>query len=1042
VPNVAVVIGINDYANPEWNLRAAVDDALAFAGWALDRANVDTDHLRLMLSGEPETELPFVAATAQNIFTAIADLGCGFGKGADRLFFYYAGHGASVPGLTEGGDPDPVLIPADVKRLHGQQHLFVRFSQIMPALISVEPRCQFFFIDACRDFALEGYRAGVGGGGHWAPPDQEPEAERETSDQYVLYAVSPGKRAQERRALKKGVFGATLVTGLHGEPGATNYSAGFYNVSFETLARFVEERTAEAIREALPRNWAAFLQVPQKVTRATRDPVLESIPADLMKRVPVTLRVTPSEARRTCELKLFYDTPGGQEVPDGGRKPPPIDLAVKLSVLPFNYRLEVLATDFKLYEDDLPVWRECIRDLELEAATEVPPSEKREYGPGSVTVTCADPSAKIVVYDSGRLERARGSRWVSLYGVEPGVYTATVTSVEGSVSEQHFFVRPGANEPVSLTAPGPVLGKQQADTLRKAGIEADEKGFIRVADGVEPLANARLSTLLAYAALAAQLPRVGAYDGLRELGVNALTGVAPGRAGLLTLLARSDDPSADEAGDLAGASELIVRNREGVEVAQTRHEPLRRMAAAGQAALELDPGCVTAELRIPGLEATRYALSLLPDRVTVLIAVGERSGAVEVEQHIMPLRDDDGAAYSPRQIRALDVATRHYERREPLGDDNFADLLVGKWLDPLLGALAGYALIRAGETDRYIGRPSEGTGLQESALKNMLNFFSGLPDSHVLAALCEPQRRDEHFGRALELGLPVFAEGFRKVYEWHSESPGHRTRPLWVEPSALLPGSIWTAWAAERPAIRVENGSFGDPPPGWGMLEDAREAIERMLPAVGALCVAGDPFPFRGTAFAVGPGLVATATYGSETDPSTRVGDTPGAEIDFGSEPAARGPRFAVTERVAEFRLTDLVAITLLRTTDSADDRTPFPLPLRLASQPPEPLEGRRVAVIGYPGDDMRLPADVRQRVFGEYGVKRILPGRVLSLAEQGSVLRHDCLTAGGNGGSPVIDLESGEVLALHYGGLWFEYKRGDASPLWPFVDDPALASR
>ena len=386
----------------------------------------------------------------------------------------------------------------------------------------------------------------------------------------------------------------------------------------------------------------------------------------------------------------------------------------------------------------------------------------------------------------------------------------------------------------------------------------------------------------------------------------------------------------------------------------------------------------------------------------MLIAVGEPSGAIEVEQHILPPRHDKRAGYHPRQVRALDVATRHYTRKEPLGDDNLRDLLNGKWLDPLLGALAGYALIRAGAADRFIGRPSGGTRVQPSALANMLNFFGDLPDSHVLAALCRPEQREEHFSRALELGLPVFAEGFRRLYSWHRES-GNRVRPLWLEPSALLSGSIWTAWAAERPAIRVENGSFGEPPPGWAMLEDKRELIQRALPAIGAVRVAGDPIPHRTTAFAVAPGLVATMEYAWPTDPPPDSEDAPVVAIDFGAGPESGGPRFPVIERVAVIELANewaSSALVLLRTADRAEDGTPFPAPLRLAAQPPDAIEGRRVAVIGFPGEDGRIPPQVRERVFGgTFWVKRIQPGRALSLAEDGSVLRHDCMTAGGNGG-------------------------------------------
>lgn len=40
-----------------------------------------------------------------------------------------------------------------------------------------------------------------------------------------------------------------------------------------------------------------------------------------------------------------------------------------------------------------------------------------------------------------------------------------------------------------------------------------------------------------------------------------------------------------------------------------------------------------------------------------------------------------------------------------------------------------------------------------------------------------------------------------------------------VDPSAVLPGSPWTAWVAARPALLVQEGTFGPVPIGWNVLE-------------------------------------------------------------------------------------------------------------------------------------------------------------------------------------------------------------------------------
>ena len=43
------------------------------------------------------------------------------------------------------------------------------------------------------------------------------------------------------------------------------------------------------------------------------------------------------------------------------------------------------------------------------------------------------------------------------------------------------------------------------------------------------------------------------------------------------------------------------------------------------------------------------------------------------------------------------------------------------------------------------------------------------------------------------------------------------------------------------------------------------------------------------------------------------------------------------------------------------------------------------------------------------------------SFAKMVPAATHDCSTLGGNSGSAVIDLDTGEVLALHFGGLYHE---------------------
>ena len=321
--------------------------------------------------------------------------------------------------------------------------------------------------------------------------------------------------------------------------------------------------------------------------------------------------------------------------------------------------------------------------------------------------------------------------------------------------------------------------------------------------------------------------------------------------------------------------------------------------------------------------------------MTVLIAVAEDSGGVDVQQYLFPVRERDDVPFfgvdDGRQVRRLDLAQRHYGQGAPLED--LDDLLYGKWLDPLLGALGGYALIRAGKAERYVGHPTDGDGLQASAMKNMLNFFGGLPDSHILAGMCEPERRDEHFGRALALGLPVFSEGFLVLFEWYRTVSGRHARPIWVDRAALIPGSPWTAWVAERPVITVTDGSLATVPPGWTALDRSRDRVERAIAAVGSVHSERSAVPLAGTAFAIAPGVVMTMGHVLADPP---YGDV---SIDFSDRPGNPGARFAVLEELGRIER-PLSPVVFLRTVDRAPDGTAFPEPLRLAGTAPAPRAG------------------------------------------------------------------------------------------------------
>ncbi|MDX6258920.1 MAG: endonuclease mitochondrial, partial [Kribbellaceae bacterium] len=140
-----------------------------------------------------------------------------------------------------------------------------------------------------------------------------------------------------------------------------------------------------------------------------------------------------------------------------------------------------------------------------------------------------------------------------------------------------------------------------------------------------------------------------------------------------------------------------------------------------------------------------------------------------------------------------------------------------------------------------------------------------------------------------------------------------------------------------------------------------------------------------------------------------------GAELDF-KEEVHSSPGDARPFRVTgiDYLADDASAdVALLRIT--GDD---LPSPLQLAEAEAE--AGLRVALIGYPAYDPRNNRDDQARYFKDlYEVKRFAPGFVMQALSGPQALTHDCTSLGGNSGSPLISLEDGKVVGLHYSGLY-----------------------
>jgi Trypsin-like peptidase domain len=246
-----------------------------------------------------------------------------------------------------------------------------------------------------------------------------------------------------------------------------------------------------------------------------------------------------------------------------------------------------------------------------------------------------------------------------------------------------------------------------------------------------------------------------------------------------------------------------------------------------------------------------------------------------------------------------------------------------------------------------------------------------------------------------------------------------------------------------RPAILVRDGDFGEPPQGWARLAEHRDRIREVIARSGRIEVRGHlNLDWLGTAFLVAPGTLMTNRHVAQ-ELCLRDGERwtfrPGVttRVDFLRELGnAAALEFEITEVIGIHERHDLA---LLSVQVASADGQALPDPLSVAASEPANLPERDVYVVGYPALDTRRnePAPIR-RIFADvFDVKRLQPGRTVGYSTQYSAIQHDCSTLGGNSGSPVVDLETNQVIGLHFGG---RYGVGNyAVPLWELAGDPLL---
>ncbi|MEQ1841929.1 MAG: DNA/RNA non-specific endonuclease, partial [Verrucomicrobiales bacterium] len=229
-----------------------------------------------------------------------------------------------------------------------------------------------------------------------------------------------------------------------------------------------------------------------------------------------------------------------------------------------------------------------------------------------------------------------------------------------------------------------------------------------------------------------------------------------------------------------------------------------------------------------------------------------------------------------------------------------------------------------------------------------------------------------------------------------------------------------------RPSLLIQDDSFEVPESDtWRTrLYPTRPMIEKAIRSVGRVNLKFHPrYPWAGTAWVVDDGVVITNRHVAQLFAERRangfsfgvspLGQTIEAYVNFKEEHARSATR-TVPIRTIRFIAEDIEGAPDLAILELGRGEGLSPIPLESDFNYED--EQRFIAVIGYPAFDDRNAEDVQHEIFGDiYNVKRLAPGSVMDSDATG--FTHDCTTLGGNSGSVLIDVESGNAVGLHYAG-------------------------
>lgn len=977
----ALVIGLDAYDNPAWELRAAVRDAVAFAKWVTapgaGRATEAT--LTLLLSphaDRPVNGVKFQPATDTAIRRALFEHKKN-GAGAERLWFFYAGHGLA----PAGGGPDeaPVVVPSDVQDLDFYRSNPIDLGSWIREMQVCPPEYQVYFVDACRGIVVSEDVVTATKTLFFDLSKVKPGGQ---ARQAVLFATTAGQLANEQGL--HGLFGGALIDGLQGAGPALEADAGTeeFVLTFGALAAYTKRR----------------IQLRSEDARRANTTLPTQEPAESLFRVQSALELARFKDKPSAPVKVFVEPEEATTVGTAGirgynewkrvwerqaEKPSPLGVPVVWELSSTVYKIEIEASGYENWAKKIEVIgpMEVHADLVpkpnapgrvvrgvnprgLEALNTVPGAGERSPDGaelaagrlGELAVHAHDRYARIEVFDgSGKRVEAT---WAGLATKLPvGSYRVEISLPTERPVVQSVLVT--ADEPEVIDVrPDPQLTQRLPPT---AGMIQPHDGMSVPSEAFGIATTTHLGSLLAWAASAAQYDPGGYGQKLRALGVERLP-PAPDACFVRVLVG---DARAPEPNPQGGPIETLLLDMNQQTAVLTPLPALEGFAMQWHAPVQF-PTSLT--LQTGGLNPKRIPLPFIAGHVWTIVIVRESTQRTEIHrylQRLAPLEAFDDT------IRLVEQSWRALEARTPLYDGE-ADRLLARNLDPLSLAVLGYRL--ALET-------------QWKDVEDVVDRLGAVPlaDAHVLAALVG--ERDKNMELAVKSpSVPVVGEGYRRMEAWLIDHFAKQNMPPPVAPEPFT-GGLWTTFDTRGQAVISKAFPVLNAPAWAEPLLAAAAATAKIEPGP------GNANPFIGTGFLIGPRALALTDFIVDAKPTV---------ADFGDERVVIEEVVSATNDDRHGALARIAPVSRV------------PLKIRWAL----PEVGTRIAVIGHPLITF-TPTIVTLAAFTTYptGEKMIMPGVIVAV--EPTRLVYECWTMAGVAGGPIIDLATGEVIGIHHSGKY-----------------------